>query len=145
MKALSIQQPWASLIVAGIKDVENRTWSTRYRGPLAVHAGSKLNKATARDAFSRLERVQLVTLCNCIALTTSKDVLTVTLDDVPRGAVIGVVDVVDVIRTSKSKWALEDHFHWVLRNPRPVRAWWMSGRLGLFDVPDGLASATEAA
>ena len=34
MKALTIKQPWASLIVHGIKDIENRTWRTDYRGPL---------------------------------------------------------------------------------------------------------------
>lgn len=38
MKVLSIRQPWASLIVKGCKDVENRTWKTDYRGPIAIHA-----------------------------------------------------------------------------------------------------------
>ena len=39
MKALSIRQPWAWLIVHGYKDVENRTWSTKFRGRVQVHAG----------------------------------------------------------------------------------------------------------
>jgi len=39
MKALTISQPYASLIASGEKWVENRTWATRYRGPLAIHAG----------------------------------------------------------------------------------------------------------
>jgi len=39
MKALTISQPWASLIASGEKFVENRTWRTNYRGPLAIHAG----------------------------------------------------------------------------------------------------------
>ena len=39
MKALTIMQPWAELIASGEKRVENRTWRTRYRGPLAIHAG----------------------------------------------------------------------------------------------------------
>jgi len=38
MKIISIRQPWAALIVSGIKDVENRTWPTRYRGQLLIHA-----------------------------------------------------------------------------------------------------------
>ena len=37
-RALTVKQPWASLLVAGIKTVENRTWTTKYRGPLAIHA-----------------------------------------------------------------------------------------------------------
>jgi len=39
MKALTICQPWAWAIAEGIKRVENRTWPTSYRGPLAIHAG----------------------------------------------------------------------------------------------------------
>lgn len=39
MKALTISQPFASLIAAGSKWIENRTWPTNYRGPLAIHAG----------------------------------------------------------------------------------------------------------
>ncbi|MCB2188832.1 MAG: ASCH domain-containing protein [Deltaproteobacteria bacterium] len=40
MKCLSIRQPWASLIVAGMKDVENRSWATKYRGPVLIHAAA---------------------------------------------------------------------------------------------------------
>ena len=39
MKALTISQPYASLIASGEKWIENRRWETRYRGPLAIHAG----------------------------------------------------------------------------------------------------------
>jgi hypothetical protein len=45
LKALTIRQPWASLIIAGIKDVENRTWSTGYRGELVIHAGRSVDRA----------------------------------------------------------------------------------------------------
>jgi hypothetical protein len=38
MKHLSIKNPWAYLIVSGMKDVENRTWRTPYRGTLIIHA-----------------------------------------------------------------------------------------------------------
>lgn len=43
MKALSIKQPWAWLIVNGIKPVENRDWYCNYRGPLLIHAGKQLD------------------------------------------------------------------------------------------------------
>jgi len=39
MRALTISQPYASLIADGLKPVENRRWPTKYRGPLAIHAG----------------------------------------------------------------------------------------------------------
>jgi hypothetical protein len=38
MKALTLTQPWASLIALGLKTVETRSWYTSYRGPLAIHA-----------------------------------------------------------------------------------------------------------
>lgn len=39
MKALTIRQPWAALIAAGVKTIETRSWPTKHRGPLAIHAG----------------------------------------------------------------------------------------------------------
>ena len=41
MKALTLHQPWASLVALGTKTIETRSWSTKYRGPLAIHAGMK--------------------------------------------------------------------------------------------------------
>lgn len=41
MKALTLRQPWASLVALGVKTIETRSWSTKYRGPLAIHAGAK--------------------------------------------------------------------------------------------------------
>ena len=42
MRALSIRQPWAWLVVNGYKDIENRTWSTGFRGRVYVHAGQRM-------------------------------------------------------------------------------------------------------
>lgn len=42
MKAISILQPWATLIAVGAKQIETRSWLTKYRGPLAIHASKKL-------------------------------------------------------------------------------------------------------
>lgn len=44
MKALSLWQPWATLIAIGEKRVETRGWETRYRGRLAIHAAKKWNR-----------------------------------------------------------------------------------------------------
>lgn len=46
MKAITISQPYASLIATGAKFVENRTWSTSYRGPIAIHAGKGMQYLT---------------------------------------------------------------------------------------------------
>lgn len=44
MKAITIIQPWATLIAIGEKRFETRGWATRYRGPIAIHAGKKVEK-----------------------------------------------------------------------------------------------------
>ena len=44
MKALTIKEPWASLIINGYKKYEFRTWKTNYRGKILIHAGSKMDK-----------------------------------------------------------------------------------------------------
>ena len=93
--------------MAGGKDVENRTWPTRYRGALLIHAGA----ATERYAT----RAELPAQCDV------------------HGCVVGVVELVDCIRGGRSKWAEPDHWHWTLARPRafrvPIPA---TGRLGLW-------------
>ncbi len=63
LRALTIHQPWAACIAATAgKDVENRLWPTRYRGPLAIHSGRTLDEfalnTTATMVFHDLESVQ---------------------------------------------------------------------------------------
>lgn len=51
MKAITLTQPWASAVAVGIKCVETRSWSTNYRGPIAIHA-AKTMPGYAKD-FAR--------------------------------------------------------------------------------------------
>lgn len=115
MKALTIRQPWAWAIVAGYKHIENRSRRTNYRGPLLVHAGAQLDSA----GFEFLWRVGL------------HKKLPV---DLPTGGLIGVVQLADCIKRSKSEWALPGYWHWVLRDPREFRKpLACRGRLGIFE------------
>jgi hypothetical protein len=93
---LTIHQPHASLIVLGIKDVENRSWRTRHRGPLLIHAGKDIDQH-ALDRYGHLLADP---------------------DDLPRGVLLGTVDLVDVVTDSTSPWADPTCFHWILVNPR---------------------------
>jgi hypothetical protein len=117
MKALTIRQPWASLIVAGLKDVENRSWPASYRGPLVIHAGLGMDAAD-------------VPLPDGL--------------EMPRGVILGTAEVVDCVRGYRSAWALPGAWHWVLAAPRklatPIPA---KGRLGLW-LPGEAATALIA-
>ncbi len=58
MKILSIRQPWAYLISSGSKNIENRTWPTKYRGLFLVHASLNINRVARLDP-SRAGQSQL--------------------------------------------------------------------------------------
>ena len=62
MKAITIKQPFASLIAAGLKEYEFRTWKTNYRGEILIHAGKGIDK----DAMKRFESLKLEYPTGCI-------------------------------------------------------------------------------
>ncbi len=94
MKAISIQQPWAWAILHAGKDIENRSWSTTHRGDVAVHA------TRMQEGYALPPGVA----------PPSDDRLTLR-------AVIGIVEIVDVVTRSPSRW-FTGPFGFVLRNPR---------------------------
>lgn len=120
-KVLSVRQPWAWAIVEAGKDVENRSRPTKHRGPLAIHV-STFHKwhEIAVDAQSMSGLIRQTSL---------------TRGDLEKslGCVIGIVDVVDCIRDSSSRWAIPGQWHWVLDNQRRVRPVPIVGRLGIFE------------
>ena len=65
MKALTISQPYASLISAGEKWIENRHWETRYRGPMAIHAGKGTQYLDRRELAKYPQGVLAV--CSLVA------------------------------------------------------------------------------
>ena len=79
VKIISVRQPWAWLIVAGHKDIENRTWRTSYRGPLLIHA----SQAMEEDDFP-MQRQWI------------KESGIVIPEDLPRGAIVGAATLTDV-------------------------------------------------
>jgi hypothetical protein len=117
-KAITIKQPYASLIMAGIKPVENRTWNTSYRGTLLIHAG----KGVVRDAMDAHGDL---------------------VGDYPAGAIIGTVELVDVVTDSASPWAMEGHYHWILASPRPCTPVPADGKLSLWAPTAEAWSAVE--
>ena len=106
MKCLSLWQPWASLLVHGLKSVETRGWPLRHRGPLAVHAAKKwdadLHVMCHREPFlSALRRI-------CALDFTSPGAE----PDLPFGAIVGRVNVSGCIATERvGRWEQDAHEH----------------------------------
>lgn len=116
MKALSIQQPWSWLIVHGHKSIENRSWSSTYRGPLLIHAGKRLDTeglAWVRRHFPRLE------------LPRTYDF----------GGIVGSVHMIGCVSTDASPWFFGP-FGFVFTTPTPLPFRALRGQLGFFEVPD---------
>lgn len=129
MIALSIRQPWAWLIINAGKDIENRTWATRYRGRFLVHAG----KGMTHDEYD--DAMEFATF----ACKVPSDKLP-RFEDLPRGGVVGSVELADCVTRTDSRWFLgnyrEKNTHgFVLRNPAPMEFIPFKGQLGFFDVP----------
>lgn len=59
MKAITIKQLFASLIVAGLKEYEFRAWKTRYRGEILIHAGKSIDK----EAMKKFESLKFGVSC----------------------------------------------------------------------------------
>jgi len=117
MKALSVRQPWAWLIVHGYKDIENRTWVTPYRGPLLIQAGAAMAPPEDREYAAAL--------CRRLGIALPE-----TFD---RGGIVGLVRLVDFTDESPSPW-FGGPYGWMLREPHPLTFTPWLGRLGLFDV-----------
>ncbi len=131
MKALTLTQPYASLVAKGYKKVETRSWSTHYRGELAIHA-ARTFPASARR------------LCEhepfCYALRCSAE-------ELPLGAILAVCRLTDcfpitpgnlppepelsfgIYTPGRYAWVLEDVY--MVDRPIPAR-----GRLGLWEWDD---------
>jgi hypothetical protein len=152
MKALSLQQPWATLLVYGEKHYETRSWKTEYRGELLVHAARKFTDL-ARAMCEREPFKSALLRCGYKSPA-----------DLPRGVVLRKVRLLDCQPTEVVERVLaEGHLSpeeiakelafgdyspgrhaWLQGHPTPlVLSIPFRGALGLFDVPDALLEDVE--
>jgi hypothetical protein len=86
VKALTIYQPWASFLIAGIKVDETRPRRTHFRGPVAIHAGAfRYRDLVAKLPYYDLQRLEEIALAFGLG----------PIQDMPRGAVLGVSTLTD--------------------------------------------------
>lgn len=151
MKTITIKQPWASLICEGIKDIENRTWPTKFRGRVLIHASANTAKFTDLLAV----RSELY-IYSCSLRDNHEE-----FKKYPHSAIIGSVEIIDCVLNHESAWA--EHtakkwkkngefldeievpvYNWVLTNPiifpEPIPA---KGKLSFWDYPNILSEQEE--
>lgn len=125
MKALTIKQPWASLIAVGMKDIENRTWKTNYRGRILIHSA----RTTYPGGWNSLTQAQLNEAIKTGLVGRHIEA------SLPHGAIIGSVEIVDCVQNHPSLWAEKGVWNWVLANPilfkQPIYN--VRGKLSLWD------------
>jgi hypothetical protein len=110
LRALSIRQPWASLILSGAKRIENRSRPTHFRGRVFIHAS--LSQAD-REFFSA------------------------GFDTLPRGAIIGSVEIIDCKPLSEvaNEPYAEGPWCWILADARAIDPVPCKGMLSFWQVP----------
>lgn len=138
MKALSLTQPWAWLVIHGGKDVENRLWNTKLRGRFLVHAAKGMKASDYESARHWAERVEGYQFAHDMPQP----------EQLERGGIIGSVELIDVIMptpASGSVWHFHDQFGFRLRDPRPTKFIPWRGALGFWNVPDALVAQLEGA
>ena len=124
MKALSIRQPWAWLIVNGYKDVENRSWWTSYRGEFLVHASQCMTRDEYGDAFDT-------------AMSINESIPFPRREELARGGIVGAATLSGVVTRSDSPWFMGDK-GFMLRDQRPTPFVPFKGQLGFFDVAENI-------
>jgi hypothetical protein len=135
MIALSIRQPWASLILKCGKDIENRNWRTKFRGRVLIHAAKGMTRGEHMDAI--MFAVDAIKRDSGKARFTTRVTLRelgFAYEELPRGGIIGSVEIVDCVEASESPWFVGP-YGFVLRDPQPLPFREFKGQLGFFEVP----------
>lgn len=123
--AISIRQPWAWLIVAGWKTIENRTWRTIHRGPVLIHAPRRIEtEILAAWPWPDIERPER--------------------DDLITGGIVGQAEIIDVVHTSdapvftvpfEARW-FSGPYGLIMRNAQPRRFRACPGARGRLFMPN---------
>lgn len=104
MKAITLTQPWATLVAIGAKRIETRSWSTLYRGELAIHAAKGMPSWAVE--FAKYDP-------RCIRVLQDAGIYSVA--DLPRSAVVAATRLVNVVPTQR---ASSEYAGWPYPDPR---------------------------
>ena len=135
MKAITLTQPWATLVAIGAKRIETRSWATSYRGPLAIHAAAGLGPVGGVRGLVNLvgQPIFQVALAPDAHGGGYWDEIADAVRELPRGAIVAVCELLDCIPTQHPGVANE-----------PGKPWFTGARKGVgqhyYEVPPPLDS-----
>lgn len=128
MKVLTLRQPWATLVAEGIKKYEFRSWKTKYRGKILIHAGAGIDKEDMKKYkdlnldFPSRRIIAVVEIEDCLELDEDLNKKIINEKNIAYG---------DKIRTG---------FAWKLNNVKKINyAKEINGQLGLWNITDDLS------
>ena len=147
MKAITIWQPYASLLALGIKTVETRGWYTSYRGPIAIHAAKRFDSAVADDCRRAVDfmKCQVLKSGSVEAAFPWFTEQQRELADTPFGETIGHVVGIGALcgcvkeaeppseADAEFGWFGADRFSWELEKVRAIKPVAVTGKQGLWN------------
>jgi hypothetical protein len=142
VKAITISQPYASLIASGAKWVENRIWETSHRGRIAIHAGHGTQYLSKNELKAGgYPTGKVVAVANLVACVSIEEVrIKAASDDRKR-----------LIKSTSVNWSeVERHSHcsgpwcWILANVRTIEPIDVRGAQRIWNVPAEIAERIEA-
>jgi hypothetical protein len=89
MKVITLQQPFASLYAKGLKKIETRSWNTKFRGKILIHASA------GKKSINR----HLLKMWQSSDLLINTNMNSIKFDDLPFEKIIGCVNIIDVETT----------------------------------------------
>lgn len=114
VKCLSVKQPYAWLIVNGFKDIENRTWNTKFRGKIYIHASKTVDLIGVEWINDNFPEVELP-------------------KNYDLGCIVGYTTITDCVTSHKSKW-FEGTYGFVLKDSSTIKPIPYKGQLGIFNA-----------
>ena len=125
MKVITIKQPFATLIAEGLKEYEFRTWKTKYRGEILIHAGKGIDK----KAMERYKHLNLEYPTGCII---AKAIITdcIKIDDVARKMLDQKNSFVYSSIIKHTEW---NGYGFKLENIKKIDPIYINGKLSLWD------------
>lgn len=130
-KALSLRQPWAWLVAEGLKPIENRSWSTKHRGPFFIHASRVMHSVDWHEARMMVER-SAPHLLGLLDRARDKNLLQL-------GGIVGKADLMDVLKPQPvmalDSWRIAGQFGYVLEHAETLPFIPCEGALQFWTVP----------